>query len=349
MSTARSKHSRRNTIIGAVITVAVVVAVFGFMLPKVANYDKVWATLGALGPLETAFIAVGSILTMLTFWWMNMAALPGLGFHQSAYSTQSSYAVANTVPAGGPISLGLTYEILHSYRFSTDSIVLMVGVGGIWNVFGKFIIPVLAVAFLLISGDHSSGIMTTALIGIAALVVALGLMALVLWKESLARRIGNLVGRIVSWVLKLIHKPPITTLGDQAVTFRTHTIGLVKHRWQILTLTAVANNLAYYIVLLVALRGVGVTSAEVDWAETFAAFAFGRLASAIPITPGAVGTAEAAYIGLLVAAGAPNAETVAAVLLFRACTYLFPIPVGGVTYLLWRRDVKTGKATRAHV
>ncbi len=348
MSTPRSKHSRRNTIIGAVITVVVVVAVFGFLLPKVANYDKVWATLGSLGPAETAMIAAGSILAMLTFWWMNMAALPGLGFRRSAYATQSSYAVANTVPAGGPISLGLTYEILHSYRIATDSIVLMVGVGGIWNVFGKFIIPVVAVACLLLTGDHSPGIVTAALIGVAALVVALGLMALVLWKESLARRIGNLAGRIVSWVLKLFKKPPVTNLGDQAVDFRTHTIGLVKHRWAILTLTAVANNVAFYVVLLISLRGVGVTSAEVDWAETFAAFAFGRLASAIPITPGAVGTAEAAYIGLLVAAGAPNAETVAAVLLFRACTYLFPIPVGGVTYLLWRRDVRTGKATRAH-
>ena len=42
-------------------------------------------------------------------------------------------------------------------------------------------------------------------------------------------------------------------------------------------------------------------------------------------------------IGGLVAAGGARPQVVAAVLVYRALTWLLPIPVGVVTYLWWRR------------
>jgi uncharacterized membrane protein YbhN (UPF0104 family) len=45
-------------------------------------------------------------------------------------------------------------------------------------------------------------------------------------------------------------------------------------------------------VLLVALRDVGVSDAEVSWAQVLAVFAFARLATAIPLTPGGIGFVE---------------------------------------------------------
>ncbi len=49
---------------------------------------------------------------------------------------------------------------------------------------------------------------------------------------------------------------------------------------------------------------------------------------------------ELGYIGGLVAAGGDRGLVVAAVLLFRALTYVLPIPIGLVTYAIWR--AKTG-------
>jgi len=63
-----------------------------------------------------------------------------------------------------------------------------------------------------------------------------------------------------------------------------------------------------------------------------------RLATAVPVTPGGVGVVEAVLIGGLVAAGGAKAEVVAAVLVFRALTWLLPIPVGVGTYLWWRKQ-----------
>jgi uncharacterized membrane protein YbhN (UPF0104 family) len=92
-----------------------------------------------------------------------------------------------------------------------------------------------------------------------------------------------------------------------------------------------------YLVLLAALRAVGVGNAQVGWAEVLAVFAFARLATAIPFTPGGAGLVEAVLIGGLVAAGGAKPQVVAAVLLYRALTWLLPIPVGIGCYLWWRR------------
>jgi putative heme transporter len=92
------------------------------------------------------------------------------------------------------------------------------------------------------------------------------------------------------------------------------------------------------VVLLVALRDVGVSNAEVGWAEVLAVFAFARLATAIPFTPGGVGFVEAVLIGGLTAAGGDRAEVTAAVLVYRALTWGLPILVGVACYLWWRRS-----------
>jgi cobalamin synthase len=70
---------------------------------------------------------------------------------------------------------------------------------------------------LAIGAVGTAGLLVVAaIIGVVALAIALGLLALVLWKESLARKIGTLTGRIISAILKPFHKGPIQGLGDKA-------------------------------------------------------------------------------------------------------------------------------------
>jgi uncharacterized membrane protein YbhN (UPF0104 family) len=84
----------------------------------------------------------------------------------------------------------------------------------------------------------------------------------------------------------------------------------------------------------------------VSWAEVLGVFAFARLVSALPITPGGAGVVELSYIGGLVVAGGDRPVVVAGVLVFRALTWGLQIPLGPVAYLVWQRTRSWRKDAR---
>jgi uncharacterized protein (TIRG00374 family) len=318
------------------LSLLIVVGIFVYAIPKFADYSAVWASISSLTPLELGTLIAATIFNLFTYWWANMAALPGLKLRQAAVSTQTTTSVANTLPGGGAIAVGLTYTILRSWGFSGTDVALYVGVTGIWNIFIKLSLPVLSIVFLVIQGRSSTGFISAALIGLAVLAGAVVLLAAVFKSEALARRVGNGLGRVVSAIRRLFHKPPVADGGERAVRFRSDTIVLVERRWLRLTWTTVLSHLALYFILLLSLRHLGISESDVSAAEVFAVFAFGRLISALPITPGGLGVIELGYIGGLVAAGGDKPAVVAAVLLFRTLTFGIQIPLGGFTYLIWR-------------
>jgi len=324
-------------IVGYAISVVIVVAIFWWAIPKFANYRDVWAAIKTLTPIETWSLVAATIFNLVTYWWANQAALPGLGIGKAAVLTQTTTSVANTLPAGGAIAVGLTYSILDSWGFSGTSVALYVGVTGIWNIFAKLGLPMLAHVFLALSGHLTPTYILAAVFGVIVLGVAIGLFAMLFRSEEFAIRIGNWLGRVASRFRRIRHKPPVATWGDGAARFRRDTIVLVEHRWLRLSVFTVLSQVALFFVLLLSLRALGVSEQEVSTTEAFAVYAFSRLLSAVPITPGGVGLIDLGYIGGLTAfSGEEKAAIVAAVLLFRALTYAIQIPIGGFTYIIWR-------------
>jgi uncharacterized protein (TIRG00374 family) len=231
----------------------------------------------------------------------------------------------------------MTYTMLGSWGYSRSRTTTAVLVSGVWNSFIKLGMPVLALALLALQGGATGGRVIAALLGIAGLVVAVVVFVLMLRSEEVAERFGVLAGRVATRLLRLIGRPPVAGWELATVKFRSRTIDLVGRRWVAITVTSLVSHLSLYLVLLVTLRHVGVGDAEVSWAEVLAVFAFARLATAIPLTPGGAGFVEGVLFAGLVAAGGAKPQVVAAVLVYRALTWLLPIPVGVGTYLWWRR------------
>ena len=324
-------------IVGYVISVAIVVAIFAWAIPKYADYHDVISAIKTLTPLELWSLVAATLFNLVTYWWANQAALPGMGIGKAAVLTQTTTSVANTLPAGGAIAIGLTYSILDSWGFTGTNVALYVGVTGIWNIFTKLGLPMLALVFLSLSGHLTPAYIVAAIVGLAFLGAAVVLFALLFRSETFAIRIGNALARVVSSFRRLLRKPRVTGWGEGAARFRRDTIKLVRYRWIRLTLFTVLSQLALFFVLLLSLRHMGVSEHEVSTAEAFAVFAFSRLLSAVPITPGGVGLIDLGYIGGLTAFDSlEKAQIVAAVLLFRALTYGIQIPIGGFTYVIWR-------------
>ena len=325
-------------VIQALISLVIVVGIFAGVMPLIADYGDVFETIKAMTGLEIGSLVLIGLWNLITYWFVLTAALPGLRLREAAVVNQSSTAVSNTMPGGGVIGVGVSIAMLTSWGFTIGSIGRSAVVTGIWNNFVKLGMPVLALALLALDGGITPVRLLAAAIGIAVLIGAVVIFALLLRSDRLARAIGRGVGRIVNGARRLLHKEPIGGWDERSSTFRTDTIGLLRHRWLWLTIATLVSHISLYLVLLVALRHVGVSQEELSWIAVLAAFAFVRLISALPLTPGGVGVVELGYAAVMTIGldDITSAQVVAAILVFRAVTYLLPIPLGLISYVVWR-------------
>jgi uncharacterized protein (TIRG00374 family) len=358
-ATPRQRKAIWIRVVQALISLAIVVGIFVGVMPLIADYGEVWDTISAMTSLEMFGLLLVGLWNLATYWFVIVAALPGLRLREAAVVNQASTAVANTLPGGGAIGVGVSIAMLTSWGFTVAAIARSALVTGIWNNFVKLGMPVLALALLALEGGLTPARLAAAAIGIGVLIAAIVLFALILKSDQLARAIGRGIGKIVDWFRKLFRKQPLADWGERAAKFRRDTIGLLEHRWLMLTVATLVSHLSLYIVLLATLRNVGVSQEELSWITVFAAFSFVRLISALPITPGGVGVVELGYAAALTIGLDPTtrAQVVAAILVFRAITYLLPIPLGAISYVIWRinkswrlsRDQRAALAGDAYV
>jgi uncharacterized membrane protein YbhN (UPF0104 family) len=329
---------RTKRVLQIAVSIVLLVAIGWYVFRQFADLSEVWAVMRTLTAGEIVALAVATIWNLITYWIVVVIATPGLRLLQAAVMTQSTTAVANSVPAGGAIAVGLTYTMLSSWGFSKSRSTLSVIVTGIWNNFIKLGTPILALALLALQGEQSGGRLVAAAAGLAGLIGAILLFALILKSEVFARRAGVVGQRWASAALKPFGRGPASGWDEAIAKWRTRVLGLVRHRWIALTVSTIVSHASLFAVLLLSLRVLGISESEVGWAQALAVFAFARLLTAIPLTPGGVGVVELALIAGLSGGSGDDAQVVAAVLMFRLLTYVLPILLGGITYVIWQRN-----------
>ena len=313
-------------------------AMVWFVLPKLPDFSQVWASIRAMPGAEVALLAAVAAWNLATYWYATMAASPYLTFRQAVAVKSSATALSNSVPGGSALGLALTYSMLGSWGLSRSKTTVSLAVGGIWNTFVKLGMPVLALGLVALSGGESGSRIALGVLGIVILVVAVTVFTWLLRSETFAFRTGDAVGRLISKARGVIHRSPVSGWGLATTTFRDRVVELVRRSWVRLTVTAVVSNLSLFAVLLLTLRHIGVSDAEVGWMQVVVVFSFVRLLTAVPLMPGGLGITELGLIAGLTSAGGDRNDVVAAVLVFRVLTYLVPILLGAATYLSWRRS-----------
>lgn len=332
-------RKRRRRIVRNVLSLAVVVVVFVGVIPQVADLGEVWRTIQDMTLLENTTLLVAAAWNILTYQFVMMAALPGLRLSDAFITGQLSTAIANTVPAGSVFGVGVTYSTLRSLGHDTGAIAMASGVAGVWNSFVKLGLPILVLALLALEGNAGSGLVTAAVVGLAVLVAAVAIGGAALSSERLATRIGDAAAGVVNRVRGLLRRAPVSGWGTRLATFQHDSVGLLRSRWHWLTLATIVSHLSLFVVLLVTLRHAGVGRELVSDAEVLGAFAFVRLATALPITPGGLGVVELGLTAALTVAGGPRTPVLAAVLVYRALTYALQLPLGAVSWTVLRRRV----------
>src|SRR5262249_10247522 len=323
-------------LLGAAGSIAVVVLVFVFVLPRIADYRDVFDVVRGLDWLDCLALLAAVVLTLATFPPPWMAALPGLGYRDGMAMTQASTALSIVSPAGAAVGMAASYSMLRSWKFDAAAVGLAVAVTGVWNQFANLVFPVVAVALLTAANERHPALQTAALIPVAILVVAIVCFALVLSREEAALRIGDAAARAWNRVRGVVRRGPVAWGGTSFADFRSRALGLLARRWHVLTVATLAGHLTVFVLLLACLRATGITTSEVTVIEAFAAWALVRILGALPLTPAGVGIVEVGLSGALVAFGAPNAEAVAATLLYRALTVLPTLALGLLAVATWR-------------
>jgi putative heme transporter len=317
--------------------VAVVVATFAFILPKIADYRDVWGVVKDLSWQQIALLAGATLLNLVTFAPPWMAALPGLRFRQAFVVTQASTASTYVAPGGVAVGMGISFAMLRAWGFVGSAVGLAVALTGLWNQLAMLAFPTIALVLLTLTGDAHTALDTVAYLGLAIFAVVIGAFAAGLSTPSLARAIGDSAARIASWALRLGRKKPVKWSGASFVRFRDRTNQLLKRRWHVLTVSTLGGHLTVFLVLLTSLRVLDVSSGEVSAVEAFAAWALVRLLGSIPITPGGLGVVELGLTTALVGFGGNQVEVVAAVLVYRFLTIVPTLVIGLVAGVTWKR------------
>jgi putative heme transporter len=324
--------------LGPALSLALIAAVFAWFLPQFTSLSDVWTSVRAMTWVEVAVLVLAALWNLATYQFLIMTTTPGITFPQATVSTETTTAVSNTVVGGAAIALGLTYAMNTSWGFSRSRTSVSLLISGLWNNFAKLGLPVLALVLLAFTGTPTTGRLVAGLLGVVALVAAVVALGMLLRSEAAAARLGNGAARVATSIRRMFGRGPATGWDRATTKFRGRTILLLRARWHWITLATLVSHLSLFLVLMLALRFVGVGADQVSLAEALAVFAFARLLTAIPFTPGGLGVIELALITGLAAAGGPRALVAAAVLIFRALTFVLPIPIGLGTYVFWRRN-----------
>lgn len=142
--TTRARSQRGRAILRTAVSATLIAAAFGFALPRVASYRSVWASVQAMTWPHALLMAIAAVASMSSYWVAIRAVLPALRLRQAAVVSLGSNAVANTMPAGGALAMGVSWAMMSSWGLSTADYVLYTLVSGVWNVFALLGLPVLA-------------------------------------------------------------------------------------------------------------------------------------------------------------------------------------------------------------
>ncbi len=301
------------------------------------SWGEVWDIVDNL-PLGRGLAFLGLVLLGLWSYTFTLTgSMPGLSHLRALIVNICGSSVSNLLPGGGAVGLAATYAICRSWGFGRRVVSTSAIVTGVWNTLSRIALPIIALAALTAGRAGMPTVMRDA--AVAAVLSGVLIVALfvgIIASESAAARIGHTLDRLLRPLTRRTNR----TMSIDALVrdLRARIIGVVRTGWLPMTLGLIGYFGCYYVLFVAIMRTTGV---ELFHGELFAAFAIGRLLTAVGVTPGGVGITETGTAAALVAWGAVPAEATAGVVMFSIFTHLMEVPLGALGWLAWTLLPKT--------
>ncbi|CAN7336000.1 lysylphosphatidylglycerol synthase transmembrane domain-containing protein [Knoellia sp. LjRoot47] len=325
--------TRTKQVLRAVVGLALAVALLGWGFPRFAKttWSEVFAHLQAVSAMQ-ALGFLGLVLVGLGCYTFTFTgSLPGLSHWRAFIVNICGSSVSNLLPGGGAVGLAATYTILRSWGFSNRDVSTSAIVTGVWNTLARIALPIIAIVMLWVGNDGLPTSLTRFAWGATISGLAIfGAFVAILVSESAAQTIGRGLDRVLG---PLFRRRKRTMSIDALVQdMRGRISEVVRTGWVQMTLGMVGFFGFYYLLFVLIMNSLDVA---LPLGILFAAFAIGRLLTAVGITPGGVGVTESATVLALVGWGAPPAAAATGVILFSIFTHLMEVPLGALGWLAW--------------
>jgi uncharacterized membrane protein YbhN (UPF0104 family) len=337
---AADRRSRAVRVAQVVVGLGLAAALLVWGLPHFAktSWSEVFDVLVSVPPATAAGLMGMVLVGLYCYTFTLTAAMPGLRHYQALIANVAGSAVGNLLPGGGAAGLAATYSICRSWGFSRRDISTMAIVTGVWNVLARVALPVVAILGLTWGAEGVPPALRDAAIAASISGLALlGVFVAILVSENAALMVGRAIDRVLR---------PLTRRGrgGRAMSVRAlvsdlrHRINdVVRTGWLKMTLGLAGFFAVYFVLFLLCLK---ITGVEMFYGQVFAAYAIGRLLTAVGVTPGGLGVTETATAAALVAWGAEPAAATAAVVLFSVYTHLMEVPLGALGWVAWTLSPK---------
>jgi uncharacterized membrane protein YbhN (UPF0104 family) len=325
------------------ITLVVLIAVFGFVMPKIADYRSIAQYIGDISPMAWVLLALAATAFLIAYPIVLVQVLRSLRLPEAFVNHMTGTAITNSVPSGGALALPVNYAMYMSWGFTPESVTAGLLAAGVWDWFGRIALPILAVVVVALMGDAIWWMWLVSLAGVLIVTIMVVVLVKVLGSEEGAQKFADWLDRMGTRVFDRIHrtKPDIVAAVLQ---FRTDLNSIVQTRAIRLTAATVFNHAAMTMLFAVSVYAVGVTTDQIPIPWMVLAFSLGRFLVMIPVSPGGLGLVDLGWLGLLTMGwqttnpGVPvDHDLIAAgVLLFRGLSLIPPIPIGMASWLFWR-------------
>jgi uncharacterized protein (TIRG00374 family) len=337
-----AKENKKKAVRELVLVGVVLFLIFVVFLPQFIDYGQVVDSILKLTIGEIVLLTILGI----AFTWFSAGVyntlIPGLGWWDGWKAWAASNSVAFVAPPGA--DLAIRFGMYRSAGVTGDAAGAGIILSWFFTTGFKLVVPIIALTWVLIAeGLDDDLLVTITIVGLAGVIGGVLLTFLILYRERIALRIGQIGQRWYNGLVGGRWKfPEAEGLGVKLVDFRAQGIGTLKERWLAATVVTLTAQAIFFIGLVLSMRFMGVTAEQAPVGIIFDAYAVGLLLSMIPIFPGGLGVVELAYVGVIVG-NSGNTELATAVtagaFVHRIFTWLVPIIVGLIPLSAWRRDM----------
>ena len=327
--------NRSKKYLGPIFSVLITVIVLWFVtqwLLKDTDILTIWSILLGISGTSLVILILSAVFNIWIFQYPYLVTTNNLKFWQAFQVRNASFAISNSLPAGGTIGLTFQYAMLRSFGISGKDSSATIGIASVWNGLISFFMHVLGLVALTFTGEVTSGLIRSTIIGLVVLLISSGLFYTALKSAQGSIWVGSLLSKIVNPIRKLFRKQSIN-LSISIDAFRLQVNELVTNKWKMISLTNFLVQIAMFLVFWASAYAVGINIAG---GIIFAIFCFGRIGTTIPLTPGGLGTTDVIMVSMLQLFGADAQLSLAAVLLWRGFFYIPQVVAGLLSFIYWQ-------------